>query len=74
MVCVIGGDYHKSGCSSLYMMMIDKSKYCKINFTPKPDSDPPAWTDDDKSDKHGPNFQIIETRFWGIFESLNGIK
>jgi hypothetical protein len=26
MVCVIGGEYNQTGCTSLYMMMIDNTK------------------------------------------------
>ncbi len=32
------------------------------------------WTDDDASDKNGPNSKTIEIRFQQIFETLNGKK
>jgi len=32
------------------------------------------WTDDDASDKNGPNHKTIEIRYHQIFEILNGKK
>ena len=74
MVCVVGGEYSQTGCSSLYMMMIDKIKQCKITFICKNESDLPMWTDDDASDQNGPNNKAIEIRLKQIFELLNGKK